>query len=263
MGTTKGLVSCAGSKGYLAKQILEHIPTGVPVYSPFMGGGAVEYSLAQRGQPVFGFDIFQDMVNLHQQFIGNKEALIREFLVYAPIDTKTKWNSLRAKYNQERNPFFRAAYFFLIWKTSRNPTPYGMSFGGRVGRKNGANRKGITRLYNHPVENITVRLQSYRKTLGSIPPRAAVYLDPPYPRVGGNYYKGHVGFDHHHLSRCLRRMENPWILSYPNVPELIQELYPGRLVVPLEKVNGSLGNTPNSPGRWGEVLIIGNMRVWR
>ena len=260
-----GLVSCPGSKGYLSKQILEYIPQGVPVYSPFMGGGAVEYALARRGQRVFGFDVFQDMVNLHQQFIGNQEALIRELLSHLPVDTRGKWESLRDRYYRERNPFFRAVYFFLVWRSCRAPTPEHLHWGNRESKKHrraaGPTPKGVTNLRAHRVENMSVRLQSYQKTLDSLPAAAVVYLDPPYPQVSGIYYKGHKEFDHLKFSRRLDRLENPWILSYPHIPDLIEEFYPGRRVIPLKRINGSVGNPYDRPGGWGEVLILGNMEV--
>ena len=53
-----------GGKTRAVKHILPHIPKGIKEFcSPFFGGGSVELAVADRGIPVYGYDIFQPLTS--------------------------------------------------------------------------------------------------------------------------------------------------------------------------------------------------------
>jgi len=57
------------------------------------------------------------------------------------------------------------------------------------------------------------------------PSDAILYLDPPYYDKGNELYQcGFTDSDHLQLSQVLRKINNPWILSYDDCPE-IRKLY--------------------------------------
>lgn len=47
--------------------------------------------------------------------------------------------------------------------------------------------------------------------------RAFLYLDPPYYEKGSNLYlNAYKDADHEHLSKCIKQLSTPWLLSYDN-----------------------------------------------
>ena len=256
------LVAGPGSKGRLATTILPYIPKDVPIVSPFIGGGAVEYALAQRGQQVQGYDIFPDMVNLHQQFIRDKDALIDIILPYIPLNTRDKFEEAKLLYERATTAQERAAFFLIVWKASRNPTPYDLHY--KLGQeKNGGNTKGhYSYLRTIRTEGIWVGKQDFMITLRNLPDNCALYLDPPYPDTAQeDYYLGHKDFSHEDLAWTLAGLHQPWVMSYFNVPDLIQELYPNNPVIPIQKNGGAMSLLSRQLAHGEEVLILGNIPI--
>ncbi len=85
-----------------------------------------------------------------------------------------------------------------------------------------AQYKNRIRLYNMDASIFV------RNVLPTLPTRAIVYLDPPYFVAGKqllytNFYEPE---DHISVAHCVRKIKQPWIVSYDDVPE-IRSLYKG------------------------------------
>jgi DNA adenine methylase len=65
------------------------------------------------------------------------------------------------------------------------------------------------------------------EVLPTLPPSALVYLDPPYCTKGKRLYENRYEYgDHKRVSDLVRSMDQWWVISYENAPEIVR-LYEG------------------------------------
>ena len=77
------------------------------------------------------------------------------------------------------------------------------------------------RLYNLDAANLICSV------LPSLPDKSLVYLDPPYYLKAKRLYKNiYKHDDHEAVSRLIKKIKLPWIVSYDNAPEIVK-LYRG------------------------------------
>lgn len=78
--------------------------------------------------------------------------------------------------------------------------------------------KEYIKLYNKDtIELLEENEKTFKKCL--------LYLDPPYFRKGNQLYTNHYkSGDHARIANCVRKLKGKWIVSYDNVPEII-DLY--------------------------------------
>jgi len=61
------------------------------------------------------------------------------------------------------------------------------------------------------------------EVLPGIPRRSLVYLDPPYYVKGAGLYEHHYRHvDHVEIARLVRTINQPWLVSYDNAPQITQ-----------------------------------------
>jgi len=84
-----------------------------------------------------------------------------------------------------------------------------------------AQYRGRIKLYNEDALNLV------RKLIKSFSSKCLIYFDPPYFQKGKMLYKNfYTPKDHSSISRFVRKLRMPWIVTYDNVPE-IKDLYEG------------------------------------
>jgi DNA adenine methylase len=219
-----------GGKERGKKTIISFIPEGMDeVISPFLGGGAVELDLGQRGIQVHAYDLFEPLVNCWQQIGIDAGAVADSARHYHPLD-RDGFYRLQQSYFDIPDPVMQAAAFFAINRSSYS----GLTFsGGFSGERFTAS--SIDKLARTTIPNITVEQADFATSL-SRHPDAFAYLDPPYllsaakSTLYGLRGGAHRDFDHIRLADVLRSRPGFWLLSYNN-DEPVRRLYEGFAMV--------------------------------
>ena len=249
-----------GSKTRAARQILSLYPCDTKrLVSPFFGSGALETAAARRGWHVHGSDIFEPLVNYHQQVQINAEAVARRVGNYYP-PSRAVAERIRANYKEIADPLERAAAFFVLNRTSIS----GFTL-ARTGfcdtMKPGDLKNSRARLagWQWP-RTLSIECLDFEEALERHPSIPA-YLDPPYLKsctsIYGNKNDNSQAFDHERLARCLKARSAPWVLSY-NANPTVLGLYAGcKILKPKWKYSmGRQGFKNNFDGHFSEVLIL-------
>lgn len=100
-------------------------------------------------------------------------------------------------------------------------------------------------IYNEDAEFFMDRVGS------SISSNAVMYIDPPYYEKGSQLYKNaYRKSDHERIASRVAKLQNPWFMTYDNVPE-IRELYTENASVELD-----IGYSVQTKRRGSEILIV-------
>ena len=262
-----------GSKCQGVGDILEIMPSDKPVsvMSPFMGGGCVEIAIAKELKiPVFGYDVFDLLVNYWQQQLRNKSNLFNYMRTLIPdrqhaLEIREK---LRQYYERETNVLYTPAILAGMYSYHTN-TAFGTYFLNTPSNRS-LNQKNYDRILERvekfECEMLSVDKMSFEQ---SIPkhPDSLIYADPPYYIDGvtvkaGLYPNGakpvnHVGFDHVKLRDLLMTHPGGFILSYNDTP-YIRDLYAGcKMMTPKWKYNlGQSNRTGHTRKNSTELLIV-------
>ena len=239
-----------GGKGRGRKLIASFIPEHISeVCSPFIGGGSIELDLDQRGIRVFGYDVFQPLVNCWQQIGIDAGAVAEAARQFHPMD-RDEFYRLQGTYFDIIDPLTQAGAYFALNRSSFS----GLTFsGGFSGER--FTHSSIDRLAGVKVPNISVEQADFETSL-SLHPDTFVYADPPYllTAAKSNLYgirgDAHRNFDHARLAKVLRSRPGCWLLSY-NDAESVRRLYEGFAMLATSWAYGT--------GKTGaELLILSN-----
>ncbi|WP_083763508.1 DNA adenine methylase [Paramagnetospirillum magneticum] len=236
-----------GGKERGKQTIISFIPDDVDeVCSPFLGGGAVELDLGQRGIRVHGYDLFEPLVNCWQQIGIDAGAVADAARQYHPLD-RDGFYQLQKTYFSIPDPVMQAGAYFALNRASYS----GLTFsGGYSGER--FTTSCINKLARTTIPNISIQQADFSTSL-SWHPDAFAYLDPPYllPPEKSNLYgiKGdaHRNFDHVRLADVLRSRPGCWLLSYNN-DETVRRLYEGFAMVSASWAYGT--------GKVGAELLV-------
>lgn len=190
------ILKWAGGKAQLLPALRDRLPATFDGYvEPFMGGGALFFSLAPtlmtRGiRPVLG-DANAELLNLYRQVAADVDAVIADLATFTV--TEDAFYAERARDWRTMAPSRAAARMIYLNKTCFN----GLY---RVNRKGGFNvpygkASAPLRLIDAPRLRAAARALSgadlycgdWQETLATgAKPGALVFLDPPYLPVGGH-----------------------------------------------------------------------------
>lgn len=288
----------AGGKSKAYKIISEHIPK-LPyperIISPFIGGGSLESKWAsEMGIPVYGFDIFDALVNFWDVLLSSPNELADKLQELTP--TKQKYSEVKEillqwDYTQEmlkdwstdyykRDPIelddvTAAAYYYFNHNLSYGPMYLGWM--SKIYESQTKWDKMVHYIRSYKNKDLHVNKGSFEDV---IPAHSTdlLYLDPPYylERDKDNkMFKGiypnanidvhHSGFDHEKLRDLLRNHKGSFILSYNNC-ETIREYYKDfDLYYPEWHYSYALGETRigknksevgNKPKESHEILVV-------
>ena len=211
-----------GGKTRAVSILKEYIPSGTKeICSPFFGGGSFELTCALDGYKIYGYDIFEPLVDFWDSLLNNKEALVGEVKKYFPLEKSAFYNLQKEQMNL-KDKIQRGAAFFVLNRSSFSGAT--LSGGMSPGHPR-FTESAIERLANFNISNFTVERKSFHDSIKQHK-NCTLYLDPPYLIKNTLYgHKGdtHRDFDHLGLLSLLKKRNN-WILSYNNSEE-IRELY--------------------------------------
>ena len=284
------------SKAYdIITRELTNLPRPDRIISPFVGGGSLESRWSSELDiPVYGYDIFDALVNWWQVLLNDSDKLADKLLTLEPTKEKyaeVKELLMRWDYTQEmlkdwktdhykREPIelddvTAAAYYYFNHNLSYGPMYLGWM--SKIYANQSKWEKTVDRIRNYKNHNLHVEKGSCFDVI----PNAGtdlIYLDPPYylEKDGDNkMFKGiypnanidvhHTGFDHELLRDQLHNHKGKFILSYNNC-ETIREYYKDfRQEFPVWHYSYALGETRigknkeevgNKPKESHEILII-------
>ena len=284
------------SKAYdIITRELTNLPRPDRIISPFVGGGSLESRWSSELDiPVYGYDIFDALVNWWQVLLNDSDKLADKLLTLEPTKEKyaeVKELLMRWDYTQEmlkdwktdhykREPIelddvTAAAYYYFNHNLSYGPMYLGWM--SKIYANQSKWEKTVDRIRKYKNPYLSVKKGSCFDVI----PNAGtdlIYLDPPYylEKDGDNkMFKGiypnanidvhHTGFDHELLRDQLHNHKGKFILSYNNC-ETIREYYKDfRQEFPVWHYSYALGETRigknkeevgNKPKESHEILII-------
>ena len=246
------LVPYPGGKWYARGVIGSRLPfmTG-EVVSPFLGGGSVELWLSERGVRVHGSDIWGALVNLWQHALSSPgvvaDLVERE---YTPpcLEHYEKAGAVLA---EAPGGIEEAAAFYAVARMSYNGLS---SYSGYSSAKKRLTPLQVERLRRFSAPGLDVQVRDWRESLEEWPDLVA-YLDPPYPQGRRNLYQGHREFTAETLVPELRVRSAPWLLSYPDLPD-VREAFSWARVEPVSWM-GSM-KFVDGGRRWLSEVLVSN-----
>ncbi len=288
----KTIIRYAGGKSRAFKYIKNYIsPTTNKLISPFIGGGSIECQLASMGIEVYGFDIFDVLVNFWQVILQNPNEVADILDTLEP--TKECYNNIKEKlmcwditqkmFQGYKTNYYKrkpikldnitaCAYYFYNHNLSYGPMYLGWLSSIYTPKKYKAI---IQRVRNFYIPNLSVKQSHFDKTIIDFP-NDLMYLDPPYYLKKENdnkMFKGiypnpnfdfhHTGFDHKKLRDLLYNHKGKFILSYNNCSTIRKWYKDYDLYYPVWKYSYGSGETrigknkiDNTPKQSHEILII-------
>lgn len=269
----KPILKWAGGKRQLLDRILPLISKCDRYIEPFLGGGAVAFSLAPSKAILS--DCNAELVNVYKIIRDCPDDLLTDLKYHLHENNEGHYYEIRSW--DRRDDFAdlpavkRAARFIYLNKTcfnglhrvnrlGQNNVPY-----GKYKNPDIVQEQNIIALHNFFVQNdIDIRCSDFEKILMDASASDFVYLDPPYAPVSGNSFTSYAreGFgisDQQRLAEACRELNRrgvPFIQSNAYVPS-VRELYKGfRMLV--VQANRAINSNGQGRGKVQEVLILGD-----
>ena len=155
--------------------------------SPFLGGASVELSYSSSGVPVFGYDLFEPLINFWSCALEDPKLVSYKACRIYPM-TKKKFYSLRSIYHRVPDKWDRASIYYAGNRSSFS----GVVFGG-MSKAKGFTISAIQNLHDFNGGNLHVNTSDFSDVLRQHKDDF-LYLDPPYVKKDGFYRswaKGH------------------------------------------------------------------------
>lgn len=237
-----------GGKSRAVDTLSSLIPRGTrTLVSPFFGGGSLELAVAHRGIRVYGYDLFEPLVDFWSELLLTPRRLAAEVQKLYPLSREAFY---QLKEQTPASRLKKAVHFYVINRCSFSGSTFS---GGMSPNHPRFTLSSINYIRSFHCPNIIIKQLDFRESLRRHS-KSLLYLDPPYLIPGGLYGKNgstHKNFDHQGLCEQLRR-RGRWILSYNDCQE-IRRMYTGyRLQVPHWKYG--MSNDKNSR----ELIILSN-----
>ncbi|MBN8785894.1 MAG: DNA adenine methylase [Terrimonas sp.] len=218
----KSILRYPGGKTRATSFLLPFFPKNLKtIFSPFIGGGSVELALAAKGIKVYGYDIFNPLVEFWQCALEKPGALADEVEKYIPL-AKDAFYTLQQTHTTLKTKLQRAAAYYVLNRSSFSGST--LSGGMSPGHPR-FTKTAIERLRSFHNPNIVIAKADFKTSLLKHAPDFA-YLDPPYLIKNALYGKkgnAHKDFDHEGLAEILSKRDK-WILSYNDCDD-IRKLY--------------------------------------
>lgn len=267
----------AGGKSRAIKFITPFVKDYEEIYSPFIGGGSLEVYWASLGKKVYGFDIFDALVNFWDVLLNNPSELYTKLKEIPPTQDEYKrikdilitWDKTQNLLSQWKTDYYKrnqsisldnitaAAYYFFNHNTSYGPGYLG--WGSNVYLQQNKWDSMIKKIKTFKLETLYVQEMSFENVIQNNSDKF-LYLDPPYfleKDKDNKMFTGiypmrnipvhHNNFDHTKLKDLLLNHKGNFVLSYNNC-ETIRDFYKDfELFYP--KWNYSMGNGETRIGK--------------
>ncbi|MBV6394967.1 MAG: Modification methylase DpnIIA [Anaerolineales bacterium] len=253
-----------GGKSRLRKQIIALLPKHTCYVELFSGAAWVLFGKPPSDVEVLN-DIDQELVSFFRVVKEKPEELIASF--EWELVSRVEFKRLAELDPSKLTDIQRAhRFYYLIMAGWGGELKYprfqtSVSDGGHGNRLIGALETlkerlapVHTRLKTVIIENLDWRicLDRYDK------PNTVMYIDPPYPDNGANYFHNMRDWkEHHELAERLHKTECKWILSSYNIPEM-RELYPESYVVAVQMASGMKARKNGSERVINKEVLITN-----
>lgn len=264
-----------GGKRQLLKEILPLIPDDITTYyEPFVGGGAVLFSLQPKKAFINDYNI--ELVNVYKIIMNNPNELIKileeheeknnseYFYNIRQLDRTSDYKKLSAVERAARIIYLNKTCYNGLYRVNQAGqfnSPY-----GKYRNPNIINSPTIKALHNYFNDNkITITSGDYKDSLKNIRAntKTFVYLDPPYyPLSTSSSFTGYTdnGFGEKQqieLKNECDKLNNKGIkfLLSNSSCEFINELYKNDYNIKIIKAKRVLNSDGNKRGEIDEVLI--------
>lgn len=250
----KSPIRYAGGKTKAIKQISPFLEPYDKIISPFIGGGSIELHMAEKGKRIYGFDVFEPLVNFWKVLLTQPEELYKQLKELQPTPDNyiyikqilMKWEVSQKMFEKwktdyysmddhiDLDPITAASYFYFNHNTSYGPNYLG--WGSKVYLNQSKWNKMCLYIKNFEQENLLVEYNTFEDTILNNS-KEFLYLDPPYyleksqtnKMFAGiypsrNFPVYHNDFDHIKLRNLLYQHKGDFVLSY-NDCDQIRELY--------------------------------------
>ena len=231
-------VKWAGGKRSLIPDLAQHFPERIGTYwEPFVGGGAVFFTFADRIEQAVLSDVNEELVLAYQVVKNQVEDLIDALREHERKHSQSGYY-LRVRNQEPVTPLEIAARFIYLNKTCFNGL-YRVNKQGKfnvpIGRYKNPDICNPQRLRDasKTLQKATIRVGDFERI---VVPRFGdfVYCDPPYDGCFSDYTaKGFTGDDQNRL----RNAANKWIAAGATVlasnsdTQLIRRLYKGNFAL--------------------------------
>jgi DNA adenine methylase len=188
-------VKWAGGKGQLLSQFEPYFPATFGQYvEPFVGGGAVFFSLYTQGRltgkPVVLLDHLEELINCYRVIQGQVEELIAALQEHVPHKRDTQYYYDVRKWDRRpdyarRSEVERAARFVFLNRTCYNGL-YRVNRRGQFNVPFGRYRNPTIcdadnlRAASRALRGVTLLVGDFSRCLDLVETGDFVYLDPPY-----------------------------------------------------------------------------------
>jgi len=193
----KPFLKWAGGKGKLLPQLHALLPLGFNNYfEPFVGGGAVFFSLVHSGTSVIS-DINTDLMNVYQHIKDDINIVITELkkieLEYKQLSQEARqeyYYLRRAEYNATSSGLRKSILFLFLNKTCFNGLYRQNSKGefnvpfGRYANPAICNEENLYVVANK-LQSTIIKNVSYQDAVKDAKAGDFIYFDPPYHPLNG------------------------------------------------------------------------------
>ena len=260
------IVSWYGGKNKLAHQIISIMPEHEHYVEVFMGSAATFFSKPKVPRNVLN-DINGHLVNLFVQVRDHYEELAEKcyWTLYSREEYKKFYRLYQDGFVVIDDITRAMMYSFLVRANFNNMI--GLGFSASI-ESNSANFNLALlqrmKLAREKLDSVVIENRSFGEIIEKYDvPDTLIYLDPPYyVTLEEVHYYEHVfsELQHFDLAYRLKKCKAPWILSYDDVPEIV-ELYKDFFIQRTE-VKYSTNNSTQKVKKVSELLIT-NFRAKR
>ena len=259
MSVIPNIVNWYGGKVKLARQIISVMPEHDHYVEVFMGGAAVFFAKPKVARNVLN-DLNGNLVNLYAQVRDNFEALAEK--IYWTLYSRTEYRKFYKLHQRDYegiDDITRAMMYLFLVRANFN-SRIGLGFSASI-ESNSANFNIALierlKLAKEKLESVVIE----NRTFAEIIPKydvddAFLYLDPPYwvtMSEKGYYEKVMSELQHLDLHYRLKNCKAPWLLSYDDVPEVV-DLYKDFNIQRLS-VSYSYGSKKSKTKKCDELLV--------
>ena len=197
----KSILRYVGGKSRAVKHILPYLEGADILYSPFFGGGSIEFAFSKKGQ-VVGCDLYRPVALFWQEVLKDSKSVAQIVRLYHPLSKKLFYD-LQEKLPNVKEPILVASLFYVLNRASFSGST---NSGGMSPNHPRFNQASIDRLREFSAHNVRVEHKDAFDFLfdlmGGDPSNKVIYLDPPYMiehNLYGNKGDMHKDFDHEKL----------------------------------------------------------------
>ena len=230
----KSLLRYPGGKTRALKHITPYFPKNLTeIVSPFFGGGSIEIHYASQGVRVYGYEIFEPLVNFWQHVLDDPEEIgyLLETLfhpcskeMFAQYQKKQGWTHMDSTHMKWKE--YRACMYYALNRSSFSGATTSGGYSQQAADKR-FTESSIERLKNFSCPFLTVEHAGFKESLAKHHADTFIYADPPYatdnPVLYGKNGSTHKGFDHIGFAEAIKEKNN-WVISYNPTP-FILDLY--------------------------------------